>query len=283
MPRTKPIFSFFVIAFLTLSAVAAKAQIQPSSLPMETEVHAFALAPDAVRPGSPGGTLLALTLHIEKEWYAYSNILGETGKPTRLTATAADGTGLKVFYPKGKDKPDSYDPTITVAAYLDGTTLFVLVPEGLAAPFPVALSLDLLLCHPTKCVPARVDQGFGRPDLDVAALPRADAQPWWDDFTHMAAGHVQAAAATQADAPEAAIVDWQFTPTYFQPGLEVGGLLSAVLMGLLAGLILNIMPCVLPVVSLKISAFLSSCTEENPNILAKAGLHAIRRPSGLEM
>ena len=66
-----------------------------------------------------------------------------------------------------------------------------------------------------------------------------------------------------AQAMENGMVRWSFTPTYLQPGLEVGNLLSAILMGLLAGLILNIMPCVLPVVSLKLSALLDSSAIDN--------------------
>jgi thiol:disulfide interchange protein DsbD len=57
--------------------------------------------------------------------------------------------------------------------------------------------------------------------------------------------------------------DWNFTPVPFAPGLEVSGLFSAILLGMLAGLVLNAMPCVLPVVSLKLSAFLSGAAEED--------------------
>ena len=269
MPINKLFFTLLLSALLLVPARAANALVQPSSLAMKTSVAPYSVPPDAMGPGSPGGTLLALTMHIDKDWYAYSNIPGETGKPTRLTATAADGTALAVFYPKGKEKPDSYDPTLTVFAYLDGTTLFVLVPDGLEKPFPVSLSLDLLLCHPTKCVPARVEQTFGKAGLDTAGLPSASAQPWWESFRHMAHGKTQAGAADEADA-DAAIVDWQFSPTYFQPGLEVGGLLSAILMGLLAGLILNVMPCVLPVVSLKLSSLLGAGAEDDPHARIRA-------------
>ncbi|MEZ7196437.1 protein-disulfide reductase DsbD family protein [Pseudodesulfovibrio karagichevae] len=265
MPINKLLFSLLLSALLLLPAQPANALVQPSSLAMKTSVAAFSVDPDAIWPGSPGGALLAMTLHIDEDWYTYSNVPGDTGKPTRLTATAADGTTLAVFYPKGKEKPDSYDPTLTVRAYLDGTMLFVLVPDGLAAPFPVKLSMDLLLCHPTRCVPARVEQSFGQAGLDTVALPPASSQPWWDEFRHMTHGKNQSEIVPEEPDTSAAIVDWKFTPTYFQPGLEVGGLLSAILMGLLAGLILNVMPCVLPVVSLKLSSLLGAGADGDPH------------------
>ena len=264
MPINKLFFVLLLSAFLLLPATPGKALVQPSSLAMTTSTALFRVSPDELGSGSPGGVLLALTLHIEKDWYTYSNIPGETGKPTRLTATAADGTALAVFYPRGEDKQDSYDPTLTVAAYKDGTTLFALIPDSPASPFPVALSLDLLLCHPTRCVPARVELAAGDPGQDTAALPPASAQPWWDEFQGMARGKAQPQAAAPDSETDAPIVEWRFDPTYFQPGLEVGGLLSAVLMGLLAGLILNVMPCVLPVVSLKLSSLLGAGGEQDP-------------------
>jgi thiol:disulfide interchange protein DsbD len=270
MPINKLFFALLLSALLFLPARPANALVQPSSLPMKTSVAPYAVAPDALRPGSPGGTVLALTLHIDKDWHSYSNVPGDTGKPTRLTATAADGTALAVFYPKGNEEPDSYDPTLTMNSYPDGTTLFVLVPDGLADPFPVSLTLDLLLCHPTRCVPARVERTFGKAGFDAASLPPASAQPWWDEFRHMAHGKAGAREAASAPGGDAAVVDWQFTPTYFQPGLEVGGLLSAILMGLLAGLILNVMPCVLPVVSLKLSSLLGAGAEGDPHARIRA-------------
>lgn len=270
MPINKLLFAVLLSALLLMPTGPANALVQPSSLAMKTTVAPFSVAPDAMGPGSAGGTLLALTMHIDKEWYSYSNIPGETGKPTRLTATTADGTALTVFYPTGKEKPDSYDPTLTVFAYLDGTTLFVLVPDGFKAPFPVSLTLDLLLCHPTKCVPARVETTFGQAGLDTTVLPPATAQPWWNDFLHMAHGKAQPTAAKEEAEADAAIVNWQFSPTYFQPGLEVGGLLSAILMGLLAGLILNVMPCVLPVVSLKLSSLLGAGAKDDPHTRIRA-------------
>lgn len=263
MPLTKPLFSLFLTTLLLLSATVCPAQIQPSSLAMTTSTQAFSLEPGVLGQDAPGAVVLALTLNIDKDWYSYSNTPGETGKPTRLTATAADGTELRVLYPKGKEKPDTYDPSILVAAYLDGTTLFVVVPDTVRPAFPVSMQLDLLLCHPTKCVPARLELNYGEPGLERGSLPPAESQPWWKEFHQLSAGAatVQTQPADGGDDIDQAIVDWRFDPVYFQPGLEVGGLFSAILMGLLAGLILNIMPCVLPVVSLKLSALLGAGAE----------------------
>jgi thiol:disulfide interchange protein DsbD len=137
------------------------------------------------------------------------------------------------------------------------------------------MQLDLLLCHPTKCVPFRRNLAFGDSGLDTAALPRANEQPWWPSLVALAASPPPETASPSPDtgtsglsaAPSAGtdateLIEWRFTPVYLQPGLEVAGLLSAILMGLLAGLILNIMPCVLPVVSLKLSALLNSSSIE---------------------
>jgi thiol:disulfide interchange protein DsbD len=52
-------------------------------------------------------------------------------------------------------------------------------------------------------------------------------------------------------------------PRYLQPGLEVGGLLKAIVLGMLAGLVLNFMPCVLPVISLKLSALMAGAAQDS--------------------
>ncbi|MBG0790144.1 MAG: thioredoxin family protein [Desulfovibrionaceae bacterium] len=251
---------FFALVLIALTP-PAQAQIQPSSLPLRTAVQAFAVPAGILGDDDPQAVVLTVTLNMEEDWYTYSNVTGELGKPTTLTAKATDGTQLPVFYPEGEEKPDPFDSDAKVMAYKSGTRLFVLMPGGSAGQFPVSLHLDLLLCHPTKCVPARLNL----PSSDAAdpsALPAANAQPWWKEFHALWEAHHADAVQARPDAPQneaaAAIVKWHFTPTYLQPGLEVGSLVSAVLMGLLAGLILNIMPCVLPVVSLKLSALLGA-------------------------
>ncbi|WP_242012247.1 protein-disulfide reductase DsbD family protein [Pseudodesulfovibrio cashew] len=208
-----------------------------------------------------GETVITLSLDMEPDWYAYSNVPGEMGKPTQLTGTTADGKDLTVVYPKGVRKPDTYDPSIMVNKYLSGTKLFIILPKG--GTLPASLRLELLLCHPTKCVPVRRDLTFGE-GIDTASLPPAEKQEWWPAYQTLASTTSDKASQTEALPPEEeTFATWDFSPRYLQPGLEVTGLLSAVLMGLLAGLILNIMPCVLPVVSLKLSALLNSTAMES--------------------
>jgi len=234
---------------------------------METVVEAYKLTDETrAATGIEGAVLLTITINMEPDWYTYANVPGGMGKPTTINAIAADNTKLTAFYPKGKKKPDTFDPSTIINAYESGTRLFIVVPAGLTQAYPIAMRLDLLLCHPTKCIPVRRDLTFGENGLDTSGLPLAENQPWWPDFVQLAKKDTTlSGTGSQAEASktENGLINWNFTPTYLQPGLEVTSLLSAVLMGLLAGLILNIMPCVLPVVSLKLSALLNTGDSDN--------------------
>ena len=255
----------FTIILLALSTLAQGAPLADSLLKTRVETY---------RAGD--NLLLVLTLDMEPEWYTYADDPGGMGKPTKLTGMTADESPLAVFYPKGKRKKDSFDPTVMVNAYHSGTRIFALIPNGSAASFPVRLSLDLLLCHPSRCVPVRRTLSVDLPPAGLASLPDAAAQPWWADFTAMERESVTEQ--PRPAAPESAEKEpapWNFTPRYLQPGLEVAGLLSAVLMGLLAGLILNVMPCVLPVVSLKLSALLNAAAEDEETRVRKFREHNV--------
>ena len=243
----------FTIILLALSTLAQGAPLADSLL--KTRVETYRAGADL---------LLELTLDMDPEWYTYADDPGGMGKPTKLTGMTADESPLAVFYPKGVRKKDSFDPSVMVNAYHGGTRLFALVPNGSAASFPIHLRLDLLLCHPSRCVPVRRTLSVGAPAVGMAALPDAASQSWWADFSALERKEITAHPLPAPSAASAAVepAPWKFTPRYLQPGLEVAGLLSAVLMGLLAGLILNVMPCVLPVVSLKLSALLGAAAED---------------------
>lgn len=260
MRLTKPFTTLFTVIILAFIWNATMVQAAPPAVPFEMPLRAYQT--------ETGGTVVTLTLEMAKEWYTYSNNPGGMSKPTKLSVSAADGTRLKVYYPEGVRRPDAYDPSVMVNKYFSGTILFIAVPEG--TPYPLNLRLDLLLCHPTKCVPLRRDVVFSEQTLDSAGLPMAESQSWWSQYVSLSPA-VEAQEIEPEEAADAeAFTSWEFQPRYLQPGLEVRSLLSAIFMGLLAGLILNIMPCVLPVISLKLSAILnsSSITSEEDRIHA---------------
>lgn len=261
MLLTRPITSLFLALLLTLFATTSHALVQPKTLPLKTPVTAYQVSPDA---GLHADRILTISLNMEPDWYAYGHIPGPMGRPTNLSATTQDGSPLRTIYPAGVEKPDAFDPSKIVTTYASGSLLFVFLPAD--AQLPITLHLDLLLCHPTKCVPAKLDLTYSGTDKP---LPVAQLQPWWQELAFQA---VEQSATSNEGQPgtQEATFTWEFTPTYLQPGLEVGSLLSAVLMGLLAGLILNIMPCVLPVVSLKLSALLHSGTSDDPAARTRA-------------
>ncbi len=257
MRITKPITSLFIFLLLTLAWSASFAQITPKEIPLEVDIQAYTINEKSI--------VLTIGLEMEQDWYTYANDPGGMGKPTKLTGTLADGTTEIIgIYPKGTEKPDSFDPSVMINAYKSGTQLYAVIPNNVAS-FPITLNLELLLCHPTKCVPVRRAYTFGEGSIDLATLPRAEDQPWWPSFMQPQLDGTDKLVASSdgatTKASEGTYVEWNFNPKYLQPQLEVRGLLSAILMGLLAGLILNIMPCVLPVVSLKLSALLNSSSK----------------------
>lgn len=256
MSITKQITTLFVSLLLTAIWSVSYAQITPKNLPLNTDIQAYVVNDQNI--------LVTVTLNMEPDWYTYADEPGGMGKPTKLTGTLANGTTpIIAIYPKGISKPDAYDPSVITSTYKSGTRIYTVIPND-GQSFPIAFQLELLLCHPTKCVPVKKEYIFGEDGLDISSLPLAKEQPWWPEFIKLAHAKVDALKSQESTTvqPQAdgSYIKWNFTPTYLQPQLEVRSLLSAVLMGLLAGLVLNIMPCVLPVVSLKLSALLNSGT-----------------------
>ncbi|MUM77079.1 cytochrome C biogenesis protein [Pseudodesulfovibrio sp. F-1] len=260
MQLTKRFSILFSLILLILAAGSRPSLAAPRTLPIEPGIQVFTLSDDSRRQlGLDLSHVLTVSLDMEPEWYTYANVPGGMGKPTILSGTTGDTLPLVSLYPIGKAKPDAFDPSVIINAYESGTLLFSGVPAASTEPFPVVMQLELLLCHPTKCVPYRRNLSHDGPE--TGPFPAAEDQPWWPTFRTLAESGSAANSALPAT-PEnddaETLVQWSFSPTYLQPALEVSSLLSAILMGLLAGLILNIMPCVLPVVSLKLSALLNS-------------------------
>ncbi|MFH1915364.1 MAG: cytochrome c biogenesis protein CcdA [Pseudomonadota bacterium] len=264
MQLTKRFSSLFLFLSLILATGVLPAVAASTPPPMEPGIMVFSLSDESRQQlGLDWSHVVTISLDMEPEWYTYAHVPGGIGKPTTLSGATADTLPLVPMYPAGKPKPDTFDPSISVNAYEGGTLLFAGVPAASTEPFPVIMRLELLLCHPSRCVPYRRNLTHDGPGAGVA--PSAEVQPWWPSFAALAdstradsSGGEDDIATTVSQDNTETLVQWSFTPVYLQPGLEVSSLLSAILMGLLAGLILNIMPCVLPVVSLKLSALLNS-------------------------
>lgn len=262
MQITKLFTKLFLTLLLTMVWSGAYAQITPTKIPMSTQVHSYKTSDDMV--------LLTIRLDMEPEWYTYADDPGGMGKPTRLTGQTAGGAPVAAIYPEGIEKPDLFDASVMVNTFQDGTLLYALAPADTPV-FPVTLTLELLLCHPTKCIPVRLPLSFGEPGMSTNQLPPAREQTWWPEFSALkktAKMEKPETSRPAAEQTENGYIRWNFTPEYLQPGLEVGSLVSAILMGLLAGLILNVMPCVLPVVSLKLSALLGASSENEADRIA---------------
>jgi len=251
------------LLFLGLCVSAAEAQERQGDYPMSTKWEAFSLGQEArAQSGLASTHLVVLFIEPDAGWYTYAQDPGGFGKPTRLTASLDSGrTPLTAYYPPGQPKQDAFDPSVTVNAYLGRTPLFLPLPEQAALPQTIAAHLDLLLCTKDKCLPAQVELSYTPPGKPP--LPEALRQPWWPNLLAALKLHSQAPGAAETSAPAPlpsadAAGQWKdLKPRYLQPGLEVGGLAKAILLGLLAGFVLNFMPCALPVISIKLSSLLA--------------------------
>lgn len=243
----------------------APAQFHAQELPMKQSWKLFFLPSE----NDFNADLLAvLTITLEDGWHTYAHTPGDLGKPTTLLAQLGDGKPLAVIYPDGHTTQDSFNPDATVNVYEGEERFFVPLPKTVQIPFTVLANLELLFCSETKCLPAQAELPFDATQIAPQTIAKADTQPWWPDFLEMSHRQpLEQKTPTSQLTPSTTPVDiqWDFSPVYAQPGLEVGGLVTAILFGLLAGLILNAMPCVLPVISLKLSGVLASSSLDDDN------------------
>ncbi len=265
-----------LILLALIAPLSASAADRHEDLPLATSWAAFSLGQQSrAEAGLEARRVAVLFLEPDDGWYTYAHDPGGFAKPTKLSASLGK-TPLPVLYPAGQPKADPLDPGALVKAYAGKTPLFVLLPEdGKAKAASLTAKLELLLCTKDKCLPASIDLAFVLPR---GTLPDVRTQPWWPallaaakttDKQALAKPTVTAAPAEAVPGktvPDQAVQaaaagDWSnLVPRYFQPELEVAGLVKAVLLGLLAGFILNFMPCVLPVISIKLSALMAGST-----------------------
>ena len=222
--------------------------------------------------------VLLLWLTPAADHYAYANDPGEGGLPTKVVLRAPGQPGDlgninrptprgEVIYPLGKQVADIYSDGKQVNVYNERTAIYIYLPgiipvtplmqqpagllgeslQGGPEEFPPDVSIDLeislLLCSSKNCTPVKKTMNVLIPGQKlVQALPVAQEQAWWDDFS-------QARSIIYNTPPDMA-------PVYDSPVLEIQSLGKALVLGFIAGLILNFMPCVFPVVSLKLLSFM---------------------------
>ncbi len=258
-------------------AAASAEEILPATL--ETALYKLPL-------GDPSGRVLAvLTLVSAPGWHAYAVGPAESGQSAQAALAAGNSQAL-VFFPPGVPTPDALEPDKTVLVYEGRTPIFVPLTDAMLAAPALTGRVKVFSCSATSCWPSNLEVNVPLDKAaDTAALPPAEAAPWWPVFSALRSaalampaavcpepahpGLPRAATQAAAPAPEAAApaasgqgFPGNLTPRSFTPALEVSSLLKAASLAFLAGFILNFMPCVLPVVSLKLSGLLALCGEE---------------------
>jgi len=259
-----------LLVFLLCMPLAALAQT-----PDQAEIHS--LKWELYRDGDPApdAELLAvLWLTLNDGYHAYANPSGQTGLPTTLTVSVDSGVPLPVVYPAGEEEPDVFDPAMTVNTYEGTTPLFVRLGHLPAGARNLTGTLSFAACSQTNCWPMREPVSLSLAGVDPAALPDA-RELFWYEFHLSGKAAAAGAAVTEesepaTDQPALGPVNWDFSPRYFRPELEVTGLGLALTFAFIAGLLLNFMPCVLPVLSLKLSGLMagSEATTEADRIRA---------------
>lgn len=230
--------------------------------------------------GDPSGQVLAvLTLASAPGWHAYAVGPAESGQSAQATLHAGQLPALALF-PPGTPLPDPLDPDKTVLVYEGLTPIFVPVSEAMRQEAALTGQVKVFSCSETSCWPSTLPVAVPLAGRDPAALPPAEAAPWWPVFSALRSAalampsancpeparpalsrHPAAPAETVAEPADAAAPP-RLSPRPFTPALEVSSLFKAALLAFVAGLILNFMPCVLPVVSLKLSGLLAISGEE---------------------
>lgn len=251
-----------VTGFLLYAASLTHAESLPFSL--DTEY--------AELDGHPAAVLWVTP---QKGYHTYSHY-ADAPIPTSLNVRNVQGqpAAAAVLYPQGRLTPDTFEPAKQILAYTARFPIFIRFDAPV--PGPLSADLSMLLCSDKNCVPVQQTVSLALPETlpppSPAALeaygqlgkaetspassepvsPQAPPQQSVTQLTPLSGPSVQLAR-SPAEPDE-----WRFTPRFPQESLEPTALGTALFLGLLAGLILNVMPCVLPVLTMKVSALLSS-------------------------
>ena len=195
----------------------------------------------------PITALAVMTITPGKGWHAYTDNPGETGMPTRVTASLQpQGIPLSSLYPPGIAVPDVFEPEKIVNIYEHSTPIFIPLEKLPLQGQSISAAVRLLLCSATSCWPVNRTEAL-HISSGTPPVKQAEDQPWWPQASAMLG---------ISKNKTFSLTQTEFTPAPFSPGLEVSSMTRAALFAFLAGLILNFMPCVLPVITLKLRSFI---------------------------
>ncbi len=226
---------------------------------------------------------LATTLTLDRGWHIYGNPKGPgPGLPTTLEATSLP-QGVEAdparFLPAKKLVEPDLEPDEWVWSYKGKTTIYMRLRTAKhisVGRHPVRMLLRTLLCREGLCMPHQREL-VAQLDIATSAETAVNLPLWMQkdiELTHV--GKIKTALRpalpgpaplekTREEVVQPAEIP-ELHPRPVLPGLEVGGLVKAVLFALLAGFILNFMPCVLPVVSLKVLGFVQQAQESGRRV-----------------
>lgn len=236
----------------------------------------------AALPGSPDTSLfLAVTIAPRQAGvYLYASKSQAQGKVTEIGLSSGGRSfpGPAIF-PQGTEKADPLRPGATTRVFEGEFTVLIAVPEKAAETGTLSLRLTGLACSAVNCTPLTLERVVAVPAAAaLASLPDATAAPWWsalrdgvaESLIPVPGGGLESVprfgavpfvlrggASVSPVVPDHSAFLEAIVPVPFSPGLEVGSMGKAVLLGFLAGIILNLMPCVLPVLGIKFSALLN--------------------------
>ncbi|MFR4119523.1 MAG: cytochrome c biogenesis protein CcdA [Bilophila wadsworthia] len=210
----------------------------------------------------------------QKGYHTYSHY-ADAPIPTSLNVRNVQGhpTAATVLYPQGRLTPDTFEPAKQILAYTARFPIFIRFDAPVSGP--LSADLSMLLCSDKNCVPVQQTFSLALPETlpppSPAALEaygqlgKAETPPPLPNPFLASPPQQSVTQLTPLSGPSVQLAgspaepdEWRFTPRFPQESLEPTALGTALFLGLLAGLILNVMPCVLPVLTMKVSALLSS-------------------------
>ena len=249
------------------------------------------ITPNRVVLSDTEAVLLHASLTLPQNTYIYG--LGEDrmGLPTELRIEGQKFDDLEAFpivtlySPEPLNKVDSPfqspDDIVDLKIYHDSPNFYLQLPLY-SETTEFSLTVSGLLCSANNCLPFTESLPVSLSSTDMRTMPTLteDVLAGYSPTRLTSSAQLSDSLKTETAQPlemfafpqtsEEVSLYQGFTPQYFQPGLEVNNLATAIFFGMIAGLLLNLMPCVLPVLSLKFSALMAVSTMTDRRQQARA-------------